>query len=301
MLARAFFNRDSGTMRTLGEKDVERALVRAFQSKGHAITVSFVAGPDLEDAIRAAVSEKPDAIIVGGGDGTVSSSAALLADTGIALGIVPLGTMNLFARTLGLPLELDAAADALASGQRRDADLAMANGRPFIHQLSLGLQPRMVRLRERAGAYASKGGKILASARALGLVLRRPPSLDLVLVADGKERRLETPGIVVSNNPYGSGHLPYADRPATGLLGVYDVTSDRWGDLAQLAAEIVLGTWQGDANVEMTTAHQVTISAGPSQQSSAQATVDGELVRVEFPLAISKRPAALKVLAPDQS
>jgi diacylglycerol kinase family enzyme len=295
MRVTAVLNRDSGTLRTLAEADVRRRIAEPFEAAGHRIEIGFHGGEEIGERLRAAAAARPDALVVGGGDGTVRSAAEIVAGTGVAIGVLPLGTMNLFARTLGLPIDLDAAAAALAVGTVVDADLAEVDGRPFTHQISLGLQPRMVRLRERRGGYGSRLGKMLASALALRSVLKRPPGLDLVLEEDGRVRALTTPGLIVSNNPYGSGHLPYADEPATGLLGVYDVTSSRWTDLIHLVAGILWGSWQDDPHVEIRTARKVVIRSAGGPASIA-ATVDGELVRLSLPATVVKRPDAFRVI-----
>lgn len=303
MRVTAILNRDAGTMRRLDREAARAAVADALAGAGHAATVAVLPAADIGDAVRRAVAADAEAVVVGGGDGTASSAAAILAGTGVALGVLPLGTMNLTARSLGLPLDLEAAAAAVAVGRIVDADLAAVGDRPFLHQLSIGLQPMMVRLRERQGAYGSRLGKMLATARALRTVLRRPPVLALALDEDGRRHTVETAGLIVTNNPYGEGHLPYADDPATGLLGLYDVRSSRWTDLVQLVAEILWGTWQRDRNVAARTAAAVTIAAaGGGGPASLAATVDGELVRLDLPFTVTKRTKALRLIAaPDQA
>src|SRR5690606_15546939 len=125
-----------------------------------------VEGKDVVSALeKAAVAKGVDVVMAGGGDGTVSAAAAALMDTGRTLAILPAGTMNLFARGLGIPLALEEAVSAFAHGRPHDVDVASANGRPFVHQFSIGMHPDLVERREQA-SYASKLGKIRASAAA---------------------------------------------------------------------------------------------------------------------------------------
>ena len=109
-------NRDAGTLRTLDVTAVSEELAGIFRAEGHNATPVVTAGEDAVAVIRkAAIAEETDAIVVGGGDGTISSAAAISAESGVPLGILPLGTMNFFARSLGIPAEMKAAAVALVS------------------------------------------------------------------------------------------------------------------------------------------------------------------------------------------
>ena len=92
-----------------------------------------------------------DAIVVGGGDGSVRTVASVLAGTSVPLGIIPLGTLNHFAKDLGLPLAVEAAA-CIAAGRARMVDLAEVNGETFINNSSIGIYPYMVIDRERRRA-----------------------------------------------------------------------------------------------------------------------------------------------------
>ena len=205
-------NRDAGTLRTLDARAVSEELAGIFRAEGHDVSVVVATGEDAVAAIKkAAKAEGTGAIVVGGGDGTISAAAAIAAESGTTLGILPLGTMNFFARSLGVPAEMKAAAVALAKGEVAVVDIARVNGRPFVHTLSLGLHPKMVEEREKL-AYSSRYGKILGSVRAFVRVLRGPRRFFVSIETDGKTVVRRTAGVVVSNNPLGKGHIPYADR-----------------------------------------------------------------------------------------
>jgi diacylglycerol kinase (ATP) len=93
----------------------------------------------LEASLAAALDLRPDPLIAGGGDGTLSLAARHLAYRDIALGVLPLGTANNFARTLGIPLNVAAAVGVLASGKVADVDLGQADGTFFANLVSVGL------------------------------------------------------------------------------------------------------------------------------------------------------------------
>jgi diacylglycerol kinase (ATP) len=104
------------------------------------LTLRPVADPGgLPQALAAAVDSGADLIVVGGGDGTLSEAAHQLAHRDLCLGVLPLGTTNNFARSLGLPLHLPAALHILTEGKVADVDLGHVAGRHFANLTSLGL------------------------------------------------------------------------------------------------------------------------------------------------------------------
>ena len=215
-------------------------------------------------------------LLVGGGDGTVSAAAAALRDGQVALGILPAGTMNLFARTLQIPLDLEQAVAALAAGTLARVDYATANGEPFVHQYALGLHARMVRMREKI-QYGSRIGKIMATTRAVYLALRRLPRVEITLDVDGVATRMKSTAVAISNNLYGPGHIPYADDPQGGVLGVYICTEKRVGAVMKLTLDIMMGTWRHNPSLTVKTARHVLIEYG-GKNHKKRAVRDGELV-----------------------
>ena len=111
----------------------------------------MVAPGDLKPALERAVQRPGDGVVVGGGDGTLATAAEIMMQADRTLGVLPLGTMNLLAKDLGLPLELEAAIAALAHGRVRRMDVAEVNSRLFLSHAVIGLYPRMVREREQFG------------------------------------------------------------------------------------------------------------------------------------------------------
>jgi len=293
----AVLNAAAGTLRSRDPDEIVTAVERAFREAGHEIEVTLARGAEVQREIeRHAKRRDLDVLIVGGGDGTVSAAASLLQSTEIVLGVLPLGTMNLFARSLGMPLEFEAALPALAAGRRARADIGLVNGEPFVHQVSFGLQPKLVKLRE-SMQYGSRWGKILASFRAFLIALRKPPRLALRAEIDGKPFNLVTPALAVSNNLYGEGHLPYADDIDGGVLGVYALTSLRWQDIAQATADAALGNWHVNPQIKILTATNVTIERAGSPRP-VTASVDGELKDFSGAIEIGIRRGALNVLMP---
>ena len=291
-------NSGAGTLRDGDGEAVVASIEQALTAAGHQVEVAMASGDELQDRLDDRLArDPPEAVIVGGGDGTVSSMAAALCDTGIALGVLPLGTMNLFARSLGMPPDLDKSLDALAAAQVRQVDMGEVNGRLFTHHVSMGLQPRLVALREKAN-YGSRVGKILATSRALLTVMRRPPRLMVNVTLDGSTFDLATPALVVSNNLFGPDHLPYADALDQGVLGIYICTSHSPADVAQVTVEALLGHWHARDRVKTLTGKSMTVERRSRRRRRIVATVDGELVTFEGAIEMKIRPGCLTVLAP---
>jgi len=293
----AVLNQDGGTLRTTDLAAFSDQLQQTLEAAGHSVRIDIVPGRDIADALEKAIARRNiDVVIAGGGDGTISTAASLLMNRKKALAILPAGTMNLFARGLGIPQTLDAALKSFADGEIVAVDMATANGRPFVHQFSIGMHAKMVQLRQKMN-FGSRLGKMRASLRAAWATIKDPPALKVTLTIGQAEIVTRTTGIGISNNLFGEGHLPYADNPAGGVLGVYVSVARRRGHLAKLFLDMLRGRWRASAHVEVHQAGRAVLKIhSPIKKFSA--VVDGELVRLERETEIEIRPGALNVLVP---
>jgi len=206
--------------------------------------------------------------------------------------------MNLFAKALRMPAGLAEAVEALTTAQPVSIDVGRVNGRVFLHHVSLGLQPRMAKIRERLG-YGSRLTKIINGLRALVYTILRPPHLKLDAVLDGAQQKVRSPAVVVSNNLFGEGHLPYADRMDDGVLGLYVVNSFRTLHIFRVAGGLLTSHWAANPHVDVQSGHHLEIrslKAGWAARRKILASVDGELKYVSAPLRLEIEPQALKVL-----
>src|SRR5206468_9364651 len=135
-------NRGGGTV--AGDPQIPDKAVAALNNAGLEAEVELIDGGDCEVRCRAIAERGDGLLIVGGGDGTISAAASALVGTETRLGILPLGTLNHFARDLDIPTDLDEAARLIASGKERRVDVAEMNGRIFINNSAIGLYPQMV-------------------------------------------------------------------------------------------------------------------------------------------------------------
>lgn len=292
----AVLNRDGGTLRTTDLDAFSKRMTETLEAAGHSVDINIVAGKELEAALDSAVASRVDVVLVGGGDGTVSAAAARLMDTRKTLAILPAGTMNLFARSLGIPLGLDAAVASFSDGEVRDVDVATANGQPFVHQFSIGMHAKMVHLRSKMD-FGSRLGKIRATARAAWDTVKNPSALDVMMTIGEAEMQTRTTGIGVTNNLFGEGHLPYADEPDGGVLGIYVTVARQRGELVRFFVNMARGIWRDNEQVEIHQADKVTLRI-ESRRKKLLCVIDGELTELSPVTEIKIHPGALKVLTP---
>lgn len=297
MRIHAVFNRDGGTFQTMDMDAFCAEAVGVFKRHGHELTCDAVPGKQIKRKLET-IAERGDVdvMLAGGGDGTISTAAGIAWKAGMPLGVVPAGTMNLFARTLKIPLDVHEALEALAGGDVMDADIGSANGRAFVHQFAIGMQARMVRLRD-SYTFKSRLGKIMATTRAAGGVILDPPVFTVDLAVDGRQERRKVSAIAVSNNQYGNDSLLYADTLTGGQLGLYIAKPLSPARMAKLAADILARRFRTNENIDEIGCERVHLHF-PKLYSKARAVVDGELVPLERDVTIRLHAGELKVLAP---
>lgn len=274
--------------------EVEQAL-RAAGLDARVIPVHD--GKALTKAAEEALSSQPPVVIVGGGDGTISSVAAMVAGTRTALGILPLGTRNHFARDLGLPLDLGEAAKVIAANHVVSVDMGEVNGRRFINNSSIGLYPHMVL--DRADQQRRSGRpKWLAMLIAIVATFRRFPIVRARLVVDGKTLQRVTPFVMVGNNDYKLEGADLARRRGldAGHLSLYLAPRvGRWG-LVVLALRALIGRLHQANDFEALQAEELVIDAAYHRLPVA---ADGEITLMATPLRYTLRSAALRIVSPD--
>ncbi|MAS15675.1 MAG: multidrug transporter [Nitratireductor sp.] len=296
----AVLNRNGGTLRTLDTDALAEEIRDIFETAGHSIEVRLCSGKNIVSMMEEAASdENADVLLAGGGDGTISLAAGLLAHSEKALAILPAGTMNLFARSLGIPQDLQAAMQALAQGSIRRVDIAEADGTFYVHQLSIGMHPQLIRLRERM-EFRSRVGKIFASVRAAIATMVRPPKLELELELPETKMLATTSNLAVTNNLYGEGQrLPFTDRPDGGQLGIYITHARTRAEMLLFFLNMGIGRWRKNEQVEIHQASEVMVRVRSGTQRF-KCAIDGELRPLPRETRIVLHPKALRVLAPKQ-
>lgn len=262
------------------------------------VHVEVVPGHELPAAAKRALDANSCTIVAGGGDGTISAVAGVVAGTPAALGVLPLGTLNHFARDLHIPVDLDEAIATVIDGDVRQVDVGDVNGHPFINNASVGLYPRLVWEREQRERQGHR--KWAAAGAAAWTVWRRYRRVTVFAERDGKgPARVRTPFVFVGNNPYQLTGLNFGSRATleSGRLHVCMAPElSAMGVLGVLGATLA-GRLKTFEQFESILTRALTIGAHRGRLGIA---LDGEILVLRTPLQFAIRPGVLRVRVPRQ-
>lgn len=248
-------------------------------------------------AVLAADAARHAAIVVAaGGDGTISGVAAGILDSPAALGVLPLGSRNHFAKDLRIPLDLGAAVAVIAAGHIARVDVGRVNDRVFINNSSIGLYPGIVEARESLREEGHR--KWTAMIIATWLFIKNYPGLTVHLDADGVTSTRRTPFLLVGNNEYAIDGLQVGGRTKLdeGKLFAYLTPRTRTRDLPALVGKALIGRAGQSGAFEIIRAAEFTIRS-PRMHRLAVA-IDGEVTTLDSPLKYRACPRALRVVVP---
>lgn len=268
-------------------------IVQRLGQQGVTADLLSVPNGDLAAAVQKAITAGYDAIIAGGGDGTLSIIAHQLAATPIKLGILPLGTANDFARSLSIPHDLDQACAVIAAGHTVRVDVGVVNGRRFLNVASIGLPAKVSaaitpQLKKRLGVLAYPVAAVQALTR------QRP--FGAKLTVDGRVRRVRwVMQLAVGSGRHYGGGMTLTDiaQPTDGHLHVHVITARNLGALLWTLRHLRSGRYAPDHNALRFSAHHVRVETRRRHRVNA----DGELVG-HTPLDVTVLPHALEVFAP---
>jgi diacylglycerol kinase family enzyme len=255
---------------------------------------------NIQEESKAIVGSGANVLIAAGGDGTINAAASALIHQPTALGVIPAGTLNHFARDLEIPLEPEKAAQVLLEGRIIQVDAAAVNGRVFINNSVLGLFPNYRVAREaweRHGFGSTRVGRFVATVAAVLKIFWRLPHLTVSLNVEGRRRTLRTPFVLVGNNEHRMEGLALGKRTRldAGALWVYVMRPcSRWR-LLRMILGLITGRAPREDIFEMFRASQVTID---SKRRRIGVGIDGEMVRMHAPLHYECLPGALQVVVP---
>lgn len=287
---RVFLNERSG----VGGANQQR-LDKLFAARG--VDATFTQLTRTLNVKRLAEKDPPEtAFIAAGGDGTVNCVASAVAGSRRPMGVLAAGTLNHFARDLGVPLDLEDAVQVIAAGQIRRVDAGEVNGHVFVNNSSLGAYPRMVVERERLKQNGDNKWAALVAASLRAFV--RFKCIQVEMEVAGQQRTCTTPFLFIGNNPYCLDGLSVGERKRLdqGTLALYLAPGATRRDILRLGVKALLGKIQSDPVYEELSVQ--TFSASTNRRRPLRVALDGEVLRLRAPLVYRSLPGALHVLCP---
>ena len=278
-----------------GVCDQVEALAAACARVGLSGSIQRVSGDAIVGVAERAAATR-HVLVAAGGDGTASAVASVAVRTGATFGVVPLGTLNHFARDIGMPLDLDGAVAVIAAGRTRLLDTGELNGHTFVNNASLGLYPRLVRDREMQ--QQSGRAKWPAFAVALLRTWFRYRPITVHIDADDVPLVRRTPFVFVGNGIYqiqGPG-LGSRSSLEAGRLSVLVAPECGRVELLGLSLRALVKRLTPDTKFEAFAARDLSIEVA---RHHIMAALDGELVTVEAPLRCAIRPRSLRTIVPE--
>ncbi|AKT36829.1 diacylglycerol/lipid kinase family protein [Chondromyces crocatus] len=275
-------------------------LVERLRAEGFEVDLFCVdRGGDVIGTARRAVAQGYPAVVAAGGDGTISAVASAVVGTSVCLGVLPVGTINHFARSMGIPADLSAAVKLIGQGSTRQVDAGEVNGHVFVNNSTFGLHPSVVRYRDELRVRRGMN-KWVAYAVATAALLPRHQAQEVLMTTRAGAERLQTPFVFIGNHDYllGAFLLGMLPAPGPGELGVgVAQTGGRLG-LVRLLGAAALG--------RLHAAREFAHFRSPEIRMDVEArrvlvALDGEVVELTPPLRYRSLPGALRVITPERA
>ena len=277
-------------------------LVALFEQLGFAPEFIPPEAGDLPTRMKIGCENGASMLVVAGGDGTIACGGKAAVDSGMLLGVLPFGTMNLLAKDLDIPInDVEAAVRVLKHGRERVIDVAEVNGHIYLCASMLGLPARLARYREASRGHGSFLRLRYRLVRAWLRAFSRAHSPRWLVEIDGKAAKVRAASLAILPNGLAdrSGQPLRRDRLDGGVLDLYALKRFTLAHLVEIAVRVMTGRLRGDPDITETRAQRITIHrAGRKSAKSIRAINDGETHLIEPPLVYQLRPRALRVMAP---
>lgn len=294
-------NRGSGgNDRGLDAREVSRAVEKTFREHGHEIRSVLVSPGALDAALKEAVESGPDTIIIAGGDGSVSAAARHLGGTSIALGILPMGTFNLAARDLGVPLEMDEAAVFLATAHPISIDVLDVSGHTCLCTTILGFYPEFARTFERRDHGGHWWKKTLRLITGLPHYFSEARPIPLTWKGDENgSARTKFSAFVPGRYKATAGLVPTRTEFRSGTFTAYIGTQKRAGAAVRGMLDYIFGRQEKNPELILFKSSRLELHGGTRRD--AVIMLDGEILRKAFPIILEMKPRHLKVLTREEN
>ncbi len=294
-----------GSRENASDAQVGRMVEQGFLRAGHEVTVALVQAPAADAAVRAALASDAEAIVVAGSNEIVSRATNLVADTPVALGVLPLEGLSPLGHALGVPADLEQAVVALGRGGIDRVDVAEVNGRVFAVQAALGLYPWLVRHRDLLQRRSTPQGDRNVR-ETLWYAIAQQPVISAYVEYNGLLRAVRTPWLAIANGALADVPPRASDKADDG--GQLQLYIGRRRSMAgwlrrlveiaaqgRLSADALLGGRSDNPGLEPIETRALILR---SRRRRLLVALDGTVELLEAPLRYHVRRAALRVLRP---
>lgn len=269
-------------------------VIDLLRDAGLELEVPVLHSPDDISPLVYAHRDKVDALVLGGGDGTLQNAAQVLAETRLTLGIIPLGTANDLARTLGIPSDIEQACRVIAAGHASPVDLGRVNGHYFFNVANIGLGVEVQKALTASAGLKRKWGALSYARAALDAYRRQKPFS--VRIEAGEERYvLRVVQVAVGNGCYYGGgmliHQSCSIRDQN--LDCYAIRPFSWRAILRLCHAIKWGKELDSAEFLQLRGPEISIRTSKPRA----VTADGEII-TRTPAKFSVAAAAVNVYVP---
>ena len=286
-------NARAGTVLEAGPEAFAARIVAAFEAHGCSADVRLVHPRELDDALSLAIEDGDCVPVIAGGDGTINGVLPVLLQADRTVGILPLGTVNVLGRDLGLAGGLESQIAALCKGEPVVMDVGSVNDRLFHSISGMGFFSLMAREREyarRRFPFSRAVAFVVAATRSI--LFTRAITVD---VGIGKERRVvEADAVLVTVNSF-DGAEWRRDRLDGGVFEVHILNAGGLYSRCKAAFSIVSGKWRTSQNLMSFTGSEVTLTRRDKRRGHI--TFDGEVERKAGPLVYKLLPGAIRLIA----
>mgnify|MGYP000005465129 CR=1 FL=1 len=275
------------------EESLQRALAQFALRKAH-VDLRFPEDADAAGAMIREAAGRVRAVVLAGGDGTISSALPALLETGQTLGVLPLGTANDFARSLQIPLDPVQATDVVVDAPPVDIDVGLINERPFINVASLGVAVEVARRQAAAEGRKHFWGSLSYLLSTVEVLAEAEP-FEATVTCDAETIEVRAYQIAIGNGIHYGGGLTIREdaRIDDGWLDVYAIETESVAQLVALAPSLKRGTLHQSEQVRTWRCHSVKIETSRTMPTN----VDGD-IGPETPIEVSQKPGALSVIRP---
>jgi diacylglycerol kinase family enzyme len=279
------------------QDETQAQIEKFFRARGMAARMLIARdGGEIAQLAAHAARSEAGVIVAAGGDGTIDGVAAVLADTDKILGVLPLGTFNLFAKRLNIPLDLEAALETAVRGRIAAISVGEVNGRVFLSRSSIGLYPLALRHREKMFRRFGRS-RLLALLSGATALVRWGNVMRIWLTTESGGHRLRSRFVFVCNNP---AELDYFNLPGRECIDadkllIYAARPLNPPGLLRLGFRMLRRKTQESRDFATFCSREIIFEIEPP---GVPVSLDGEVEIMQSPLHYRLRPGALRIRLP---